>query len=350
MFSNQISCQGCLSSIEGKISFWEGNVTITRKEFLRAAAAVATTAAIGGTGAFAQEYPSQDFKVICGFPPGSGADIFARYFGEKLRVLTGRNVIVENKPGANSNIATTYVARAKPDGYTLYPFAGTTVAATMHLFKEPPVDVAKTITVAATTSNLAFMLVVDPKSPYKTVADLTAAMKKKGPTATYATAANPGAIMGALYKEAAGFEAVEVSYRNAPDSLNELVSGKLDYGLHDPIFALAQAREGRLRILAVSSSDRLQSIPEVPTMKESGVPMDLNIWWGVMTTAGTPRPVIDKINAWFKEILSTDETKKFLALSGADPMIRTPDEAQAMFLTAIKEWGDYVRIAKIPQN
>jgi tripartite-type tricarboxylate transporter receptor subunit TctC len=166
-----------------------GNVTITRKEFLRAAAAVATTAAVGGTGAYAQEYPSQDFKVICGFPPGSGADIFARYFGEKLRILTGRNVIVENKPGANSNIATTYVARAKPDGYTLYPFAGTTVAATMHLFKEPPVDVGKTITVAATTSNLAFMLVVDPKSPYKSVADLTAAMKKKGPTATYATAA-----------------------------------------------------------------------------------------------------------------------------------------------------------------
>jgi tripartite-type tricarboxylate transporter receptor subunit TctC len=120
--------------------------------------------------------------------------------------------------------------------------------------------------------------------------------------------------------------------------------------MHDPIFALAQAREGRLRILAVSSSDRLQSIPEVPTMKESGVPMDLNIWWGVMTTAGTPRPVIDKINAWFKEILSTEETKKFLALSGADPMIRTPDQAQEMFLTAIKEWGDYVRLAKIPQN
>jgi len=326
------------------------NVTITRKEFLRATAALATTAAVGGTRAFAQDYPSQNFTVICGFPPGSGADIFARYFAEKLRVVTGRNVIVENKTGANSNIATTYVARAKPDGYTLYPFAGTTVAATMHLFKEPPVDVGKTITVAATTSNLAFMLVVDPKSPYKTVADLTEAMKKRGSTATFATAANPGSIMGALYKQATGVEAVEVSYRNAPDSLNELVNGKLDFGMHDPIFALAQAREGRLRILAVSSSDRLQSIPEVPTMKESGVPMDLNIWWGVMTTAGTPRPVIDKINAWFKEILSTEETKKFLALSGADPMIRTPDQAQEMFLTAIKEWGDYVRLAKIPQN
>jgi len=87
----------------------------------------------------------------------------------------------------------------------------------------------------------------------------------------------------------------------------------------------------------------------VPTMKESGVPMDLNLWWGVMVPIGTPRPIIDKINGWFTEIVSSEDTKKFLALSGAEPMIRTPDEAQAMFQKAIKEWGDYARIAKLPQ-
>ncbi len=241
---------------------------ITRMHLLRSAGAFTLLAAAGGRDAWAEDYPSQDIHLICGFPPGSGADIFVRYFGEKLRPIAGRTVIVENKVGANSNIATEYVARSKPDGYTLYPFAGTTVAATMHLFKNPPVDVGKTIQVAATTSNLAFMLVVDAKSPYKTVADLTAAMKQKGAQASYAVAANPGVIMGALYKNAAGLEAVEVLYKNAPDSLNELLSGKLDYGLHDPIFALAQQREGRLRILAVSSSQRLQSVPDVPTMTE----------------------------------------------------------------------------------
>jgi tripartite-type tricarboxylate transporter receptor subunit TctC len=324
-------------------------MTITRKDFLRSAGALALTAATGGT-AFAQEFPSQDIHLICGFPPGSGADIFVRYFGEKLRPIAGRNVIVENKVGANSNIATEYVARAKPDGHTLYPFAGTTVAATMHLYKNPPVDVGKALQVAATTSNLAFMLVVDVNSPYKTVAELTAAMKKKGAEASYAVAANPGVIMGALYKNAAGLEAVEVQYRSAPDSLGELASGKLDYGCHDPIFALAQARQNRLRILAVSTSERLQATPDVPTMKESGIPMDLNLWWGVMLNAQTPKPIVDKINGWFSEIVKTEETRKFLALSGADPMIRTPEQANAMFQQAIKEWGDYVRIAKIPQN
>jgi len=173
-------------------------------------------------------------------------------------------------------------------------------------------------------------------------------MKKKGPAASYATAANPGSVMAALYKNAAGLEAVEVQYRNAIDSLNELQSGKLDYGVHDPIFGLAQQREGRLRILAVGSSERLGAAPEVPTTKESGVPMDLNLWWGVMLPAATPRPIVDRINGWIKEINASEDTKKFLALSGADPMTRTPDEAQAMFQKAIVE-GEYARIAKLPQ-
>ena len=324
---------------------------ITRKELLRSAGAFALVSAFGGVrGAHAQEYPSQDIRLICGFPAGSGADIFVRYFAEKLRPIAGRAVIVENKVGAASNVATEYVARSKPDGYTLYPFAGTTVAATMALFKNPPVDVGKALQVAATTSNLAFMLVVAANSPYKTVAELTAAMKAKGDKASYAVAANPGVIMGAIYKNTAGLQAVEVQYRSAPDSLNELTSGKLDYGMHDPIFALSQVREGRLRALAVSTAERLKSQPSIPTMKESGVPMDLSLWWGVMVASGTPRPIIDKINQWFTQIVSTEETIKFLAASGADPMIRTPEQAQEMFQTAIKEWGEYVRMAKIPQS
>jgi tripartite-type tricarboxylate transporter receptor subunit TctC len=220
----------------------------------------------------------------------------------------------------------------------------------MALYKNPPVDVGKALTVAATTSNLAFVLVVAASSPYKTVAELTAAMKAKGDKASYAVAANPGIIMGAIYKNTAGLQAVEVQYRLAAESMNELLSGKLDYGLHDPIFAFSQVREGRLRALAVSTGERLKSQPDIPTMKESGIPMDLSLWWGVLVPSGTPKPILDKINQWFKEIVSTEETKKFLAASGADPMIRTPEQAQAMFQKAIQEWGEYVRMAKIPQS
>src|SRR3990172_1661444 len=318
-----------------------------RGKLLLGVAAALGAALGGGRRAQAQDYPSQDIRMIVGFPPGSGADVFVRYFAEKLRPLAGRNVIVENKVGAASNIATEYVARSKPDGYTLYPFAGTTVAASMHLFKNPPVDVGKALRVAATTSNLAFMLVVDAKSPYKSVAELTAAMKQKGSAANYAVAANPGRIMGAIYKVKAGLAATEVQYRSAPDSLNEITSGKIDYGLHDAVFALAQHRAGRLRILAVSSAERVQALPPIPHITEQGIPMSLDLWWGVMVPAATPDPIVAKINQWFQQIISAADTKKFLNDAGADPMIRTPEEAQKMFQIAIKEWGDYVRFAKI---
>ena len=295
----------------------------------------------------AQNYPSQDIRLICAFPAGGGADVLVRHFAEKLRPIAGRTVIVENKAGAGGNIATEYVARAKPDGYTIYVHAGSAVAANQSLFKKPPVDVLRDIRVVATINRQPFMLVVDAKSPYKTVADLTAAMKQKGDKASYATAANPGRIMGAIYSNTTGIKAVEVQYRSAPDSLNELANGKLDYGMHDPIFALAQARANRVRILAVSTKERLLSQPDIPTMTESGVPMDLSLWWGVMVPVATPKPIVDKINAWFGQIVGTEETKKFLADAGADPMINTPERATEMFQTAIREWGEYVRMAKI---
>src|SRR5262245_40374942 len=306
----------------------------------------AGTAAMAGQ-ANAQEYPSQDIRLICAFPAGSGADVLVRYFAEKLRPLVNRTVIVENKAGAGGNIAQEYVAKSKPDGHTIFVHAATAVAANQHLFRKPPVDAAKAFQIAATCNRQPWMLVVDAKSPYQTVADLTAAMKAKGDKATYATAAPTGRIMGEIYKNATGITAVEVNYKTAPDSLNEMTSGKVDYGLHDPVFSLSQQREGRLRILAVSTATRLQASADLPTMTEIGIPMDLTGWWAAMVPSGTPRPVVDRINQWFVQIVSSDESKAFLNQFGGDPFINTPDKAQEMFLQAIKEWGEYVRMAKI---
>jgi tripartite-type tricarboxylate transporter receptor subunit TctC len=325
-------------------------MSLKSKSFLRALCVVAALAAASGaapTDAQAQAYPSQDIRLICAFPPGSGADVLVRYFGERLRPIAGRTVIVENKSGAGGNIATEYVARAKPDGYTIYVHAATAVAANQHLFKKPPVEAAKAIQIAASINRQPFMLVVDAKSPHKSVAELTAAMKQKGDKATYATAAPTGTIMGEIYKDATGIKAIEVNYKTAPDSLNEMLSGKVDYGMHDPVFSLAQQREGRLRILAVSTGKRLEANPEAPTMVESGVPMDLTGWWAAMLPAGTPKPVVDKVNQWFSEIVRTEETKKFLNSFGGDPFVNTPEAAHELFLKSINDWGNYVRIAKI---
>jgi tripartite-type tricarboxylate transporter receptor subunit TctC len=323
-------------------------MTTRSQRWLRTAGlALALAAGLGAMTASAQEYPSQDIRLVCAFPAGSGADVLVRYFAEKLRPIVNRTVIVENKAGAQGNIATEYVAKARPDGHTIYVHAGTAVAANQHLFKKPPVDVAKAIRVAATINRQPWMILVDAKSPYKTVAELTAAMKAKGDKANYATAAPTGRIMGEIYKNATGVTAVEVNYRTAPDSLNEMTSGRLDYGLHDPVFALSQQREGRLRILAVSTATRLAASADLPTMTEIGIPMDLTGWWAAMVPTGTPKPVIDRINQWFVQMVSSDETKAFLNRFGGDPFINTPEKAQELFEKAIKDWGEYVRLARI---
>jgi tripartite-type tricarboxylate transporter receptor subunit TctC len=305
--------------------------------------ALASTAAP----AAAQSYPSADIRMICAFPAGSGADVIVRFFAEKLRPLANRTVLVENKPGAGGAIAAEYLSRSRPDGHTIYVHAANTVASMTHLLKKPPIDPAETIQIAATINQQAFMLTVLDKSPWKTIAELTSHLKEKKDKASYAVTANSGVIMGAIYKEKAGLEAVEVKYRLAQDSLNDMASGRIDFGLHDPVFALGQMREKRLRILAVASARRLKSNPDLPTMTESGIPMDLVGWFAAMVPLSTPKPIVMQINKWFSEIVAMKDTQDFLIRFGGDPWIATPEEAQARLLKDIKDWGEYVRVAKL---
>lgn len=289
--------------------------------------------------------------MICAFPAGSGADVIVRWYADRLHPIMNRNILVENKVGAIGNLATAYTARAKPDGYTIYVHGASAVAANMHLFKKPAVDAAKAITVAATINKQPTMLVVTPDKPWKNVADLTAYLKDKKEKATYGISNPVGKVMGAIYKERIKLEPVEVTYRTAADSLNDFSSGAIDYGLFDNIFSAAQERAGRVRILAVSTPDRLQANPGVPTMTEQGVPMSLTGWFAAMVPAATPRPIVEQINKMFNHVTSTDDARKFLNNVASDPWITTPDEAQAFLLKDIAAWGDYVRLARIePQG
>jgi len=297
------------------------------------------------------EYPDQDIRFICAFPPGSGADVLVRYFSEHVKQFAGRNIIVENKSGAAGLLATEYAMRAKPDGYTIFVHAGSGVANVPALYKNPPIDVSKTVQIAATINRQPFMIMVDAKSPIKSIAELTDAMKKKGDKASYGVAATTGTVMAEIYKARTGIQAFEVNYKTATDSLNDQLSGRLDFSSQDPVYALAQQREGRLRILGVSTGKRLEAIPEFPTMSEQGVEMDLTGWWAAMVPVGTPKPIIDTIHGWFVKSVSAPETKAFLNKFGGDPLIETPEVAQQRFLKDIDAWKEYVKVAKIePQS
>ncbi|HVG52433.1 MAG TPA: tripartite tricarboxylate transporter substrate binding protein, partial [Xanthobacteraceae bacterium] len=283
----------------------------TRRQFV-AATAAAGAASTFAKPAIAQQYPAQDLHFVCGFPPGSGADVIVRYFAERVRPLTGKNIIVENRVGAGGNLAIEYVARAKPDGYTILLHGGNAIAGMMSLLKNPPVDTAKTMQLAATINKQAFMVVVDSKTPYKTLDELTKAMVAKGDKATYATTTVDATVIGEIYKAKTGIKAVEVSYKTATDTVNDMLSGSLDYAVQNPVFALAQQREGKMRILGVGSNERLQSLPDLPTMTEQGIPMNVIGWWSASVPAGTPRAAVDAINKWFVQAVGTEETKKFL--------------------------------------
>ena len=219
----------------------------------------------------AQELPAGDMRIVSASAAGSGTDLVVRYFAEKLKPIAQRTILVENRPGASGNIATEFTARSKPDGLTVYLHTGTSLSANMHISKKPPVDVAKALQVVATTHQQPFMIVVHPDRPWRTLAELTAHLREKGDKASYAVTATSGIVVGALYKEDTGIHAVEVKYRTAQDSMNDLASGALDYAVFDPQFVMGQVTNGKLRVLAISAGQRLRSEPSLPTMTEQGV-------------------------------------------------------------------------------
>jgi tripartite-type tricarboxylate transporter receptor subunit TctC len=298
--------------------------------------------------AAAHDYPNKEIHVVVGFPAGSGADVYARYFANKLSVVSKQTVIVENKPGAQSSIATEYVARAKPDGYTLFIGGADSFGSPLYLFKKPPTDPRKDFVYISPLVSQGFILVVTTDKPFKTVADLTADLKQKGDKASYATANNPATILAETYKKSAGLATVQVNYKTSMDFLNDMLDGRIDFVMADPVFGLSRIREGKMKPLAISTGQRIHSLPDIPTLQEAGIAgVDMNLWWVVAAPAGTPQPIVDKLNGWFTEIGKMDETREFLGKFGAEPFTASPAETTRLINKEIADWANYVKLAKI---
>jgi tripartite-type tricarboxylate transporter receptor subunit TctC len=320
---------------------------LTRRRALILAAATAFAPAASFA---ADDYPTKAITFVCAFPAGSGADVLVRYFSNEVAKVAGQTIIVENKPGANGNIAAEFTARAKPDGYTVFVHAGNSIAANMSLFKKPPVDVVKDLQGVQFVNKQPFMIAVSETSPIKNIAELTAYLKGKNGDATYASTATSGKVMVEVYKHLAEVGATEVSYKTGPDALNDITSGAVDFAVLDPVFAISQQREVRVRILGISAPERMKSTPDFPTMKEQGVDIDQLGWWGVFVPTGTPAPVVEKLNDLFGQVLEKPETAAFLGKFGGDVYTGTPQEVQELLAKTVEEWRGYMELAKIPKN
>jgi tripartite-type tricarboxylate transporter receptor subunit TctC len=321
----------------------------TRRQALQASGALLVCWLTEPT-AIAQEaaYPgSREVHAIAGFPPGGAADIVPRYFSENMRPFLGATIVVENKVGASGNIAITYVAKAKPDGYTILMFPPSGIAAGPSLFKNPGYD-PSAFAILGSACRCAFTVSVAANSPHKTLQSLIDAVRAKGANASYGAGAPSGQVAGAMMKNILKLAAVEVSYRQAADSVNDLNSGALDYAMYDPLFALQRHREGKLRVLAVASKERTTVAPDIPTMDESGVPgVDVTGWWGIAVPAGVPQPIKDKISSAFLKMAEKPETKKWLTETYCDPWVVGPAEAQAQMIKDIKTWAENVKPANL---
>ncbi len=319
----------------------------TRRQVLQTGGALFLSSFTDLAAVAEESYPAREVHVIAAYPPGSGADVFTRYFAENMRPFLGGTIVVENKVGASGNLALIYVSKARPDGYTVLIHAPSAIAANLSLFKNPGYE-ASAFDVLGTVCRLPFTLSVSPNSPHKTLQSLIAAVRAKGANASYGTTAPTGQVAGAMMKNILNLAVVEVPYRTAANSVNDLDSGAVDYMMYDPIFAIPRHREGKVRVLAISSKERMSAVPDIPTMDESGVPgVDVMGWWGVAVPTGVPRPIRDKISSAFLKMAEKPETKEWLSNLGGDPWVVGPAEAQAQMLKDVKNWADYVRVANM---
>lgn len=321
----------------------------TRRKLAQGAlASLGALAAPGLVRAQDVDYPNRPIRAICMFPPGSGADISVRFFAAKFAKLINQSVIVENRVGANGNLANEYVARAKPDGYVIYIAPGSSVLAPApHLFKKINFDPLNDFEHVTTIYSTQFLLCVDGKSPFKSLSDLTAFLREKGENASYGSTANTGVIASEFYKAAFGLKTVEVKYKVSQSTYNDLASGALAFAHLDFRGNAGAIRDGRVRALATSSAQRMRAMPDVPSAKEVGIGNEIMAWWSLHAPAKTPEPILARLESWFNEIVKDAETEKFLVSSGAEPLPGDRKLVRAMLERDLKAWGEWVKIANI---
>jgi tripartite-type tricarboxylate transporter receptor subunit TctC len=298
----------------------------------------------------APAYPSKPIHLILPFPPGGPTDVVARALGANLGRDWDVPVIVENRPGGNSFIASEYVARAPADGYTLlFAFFGTLVV-NPSLYEKLPYDPVKDFAPITTVATLPLMLVVPPDSPIHSIKELIALSKAKPNRFSFASGgAGQGAhLAGELLKDMAGVSMTHVPYKGNAPAVIDLLGGHVDMLFDGMTSSLPYVKTGRLRAIAISTLKRARAMPDLPTVAESGLPgFDVGSWFGILAPANTPQPVIAKLNTEFVKMISSADIEKLLATQGLDPMSSTPGGFTAYMKQETAKWSKVVRDAHI---
>ena len=299
----------------------------------------------------AASYPSRRINLVVPFPAGSATDAVTRRLAESIGAATNAAVLVENKPGADGNLAALSVLKAEADGYTVFVTTNSTQAANVNLFNSMPYDPARDFAPVAGIMTIPMMLTVKAEFPARNVAEFVALAKAREKPLSFGSGNTSSRGAAELFRSRAGIAMQHVPYRGMPQALTDVLSGEIDCVFADPASAQGLVQDGRLRVLVVTSNERLASMPSVPTVAESGLPgSDLTAWVGVFVRAGTPADVIARLNELTTAFVTREETKAYLESVGARPFRATPEELWAFQQADTKRWAEIVAIAKIEKK
>jgi tripartite-type tricarboxylate transporter receptor subunit TctC len=315
------------------------------RSLLKAAAVAAATFGIC-LGALAEDYPSRQITLVVPYPPGGGVDAMARVVAEKLSVSLGQQVVVDNRAGGSGLVGTRSFIKSAPDGYTLFLGHTGSISINPSLYANAGFDPRKDFAPAGLIASMPVALLAHPSFPAKTIGDVVAIAKKEGSKFNIGTSAvgTGGYLSAELFKSIAGIDAAIIPYKGTGQVMNDLLGNHVPiaFGVLPP--ALGNLQAGTLRAIAVLSPKRFSLLPDVPTASESGLPgFESVLHYGVLAPAGTPRPIIDRLNAALRALVDTDQVKQRILAEGGDPMTSTPEEYARDIDSEETKWGSLVR-------
>ncbi|MGE8317459.1 MAG: Bug family tripartite tricarboxylate transporter substrate binding protein [Comamonas sp.] len=330
---------------------------LSRRELLRSAGALGLGMA-AGLPALAQGGGAADFKldkqvrIVVAYAAGGASDAIARYVGDAIAQRGGKPVIVENRPGADGNIAAEFVVRAPTDAYNLLVSGSSTHAANATIYKKLAYDPVKDFTPLATMATTPYAMLVNPKRiAQASAADFLAWARKEGQTLSFASANVGGRIAGERFKQLTKINAVNVPYKSSAQAMTDLIGGQFDYYFCDMLTALPQIKAGTVRALALSSAQRIDGLPEVPTVAELGYAgFDVSSWIAIWSAkAATPQPVSAALSRWVGEALEAPAGQDFLVKKGLVPTPVAPEHLLHLQARDTKDWGRIIIDAGMQQ-
>jgi tripartite-type tricarboxylate transporter receptor subunit TctC len=305
-------------------------------------------------GAFAQAaYPTRTITMVVGFAPGGGTDTVARIVAQKVGASVGQSVVVENKPGAGGNVATSDVARSAPDGYTILLGSVGSLAVAPHLVAKLPYDPLRDLAPITMAVEFANVLVVQPSLQTNTLAEFVKLAKEKPGTVTYGSSGIGGAghLAGELLRLMAAIDIVHVPYKGGGPAMQGMLGGQVSAIFATPVTAGPHIRAGKIRAIATTGAARSAYLPDVPTIAESGYPgYEATNWYAFLAPAATPKPVLERLHRELVQVLKAPDVRESLDKQGMEAKPGTPEELAKYMAREYATWGRVVKEAKIQAN